>query len=121
LQFSNILNAFFWPLGGFILSATVFLKIYRASSKEVKSFLIRLFATAAVSCYYWYRLPMLFGWSKLAGNGMLVDLSGFLPIWFPDILQLLTSGFFIWFMMIRKAKKMSWSIRPAYSKSILAK
>jgi len=121
LYLSNIFNAFFWPLAGFALSAWIFLYFYKISTKTTRSFLVRLFATAAVSCYYWYRLPMLFGWSLLPGNGILIDLSNTFPLWFPDILQILTTGFFIWFMMIRKVEKKSWSIRPAYSPSIQAK
>jgi len=118
LSFGNIFITFLWPIGGFIVSARIFLYLYNSSTKEVKSFLVRVFAMAAVSCYYWYRLPMLFGWSTLPGNGMLVDLSNIFPIWVPDLLQILTSIFFVWFMLIRKTGKKSWSSRPAYSESI---
>jgi len=115
IQFSQVVNAFLWPIGGFITSAGIFLTLCTRISKEMKAACVRLFAVAAVSCYYWYRLPVLFGWSKLANNGVLVDLSNTLPSWFPDLLQLLTSAFFIWFMLIRRTDKKSWSRRPAYS------
>jgi len=118
LLFNDIFNAFFWPIGGFIVSAKLFSLLYNTSTKEINSLWVRLFATAAVGCYYWYRLPMLFGWGTLPGNGVLVDLSSTFPIWFPNLLQVLTSGFFIWFMIIRRTENKSWLVRPAYSESV---
>lgn len=69
IQFNQIVNAFLWPIGGFIASAGIFLALCTRQSKELKLVFVRLFAVAAVSCYYWYRLPMLFGWSNLPNSG----------------------------------------------------
>jgi len=115
LSFGNIINAFFWPLAGFAVTAWIFLQLHQKVSKKSKALLVRIFAIAAVSCYYWYRLPMLFGWSELPGSGMLIDLSNVVPVWFPDLLQIFTTGFFIWFMLIRHTENKSWSNRPAYA------
>jgi len=68
-------------------------------------FLIRLFAMAAIATYYWFRLPMLFGYAELPNNSMLIDLTGVLPGWFPQALQVATTAFFAWFMLFRDGKR----------------
>jgi hypothetical protein len=48
---------------------------------------------------------MLFGYGLYPGNGMLVDLTDILPIWF---------------LMIRPKRRRRWVIRPPYEKGTLA-
>jgi hypothetical protein len=74
-----------------------------------------LFAAAAVSCYYWFRLPMLFGFSTLETNGMLVNLRNNLPSWSMKALNIATTGFFLWWMVLRKNTKRAWLVRPEYT------
>ncbi|PCJ96376.1 MAG: ferredoxin [Zetaproteobacteria bacterium] len=121
IQLSNVIYAFSLPLGGFMFSLGFFLLLYTKASKQRQAFLIRFFAMAAVSCYYWYRIPMLFGWGLFPKQSMLVDLTDIMPHWFPIVSQIMTTIFFIWFMILRKTDKRSWSIRPAYSTLALAK
>ena len=57
---------------------------------------IAKFAAAAISTYYWYRLP---------GPASL------LPDWFPLVSHLVTTPFFFWFLVLRNPK-VSWLKRP---------
>jgi hypothetical protein len=56
----------------------------------------RVFAAAAISTYYWYRLP---------GPASL------LPDWFPLVSHIVTTLFFFYFMVFR-SPKVSWLTRP---------
>ena len=116
----NWISAFAWPLGGFVVSLLVFYVMMKTISKQNQMLLIRTFAMAAVATYYWFRLPMLFGFAELPNNSVLIDLTGTLPSWFPAASQTVTTAFFAWFMLVRD-RKTSWSIRPNYSSAALAK
>jgi len=117
IDLTTIISAYTWPLACGLISLIVYLMIKRQLTIKQTQVLNRLFATASVACYYWYRIPSLFGVGIYPTDGVLIDLSATLPIWFPLASQLISASFFVWFMMIRpykKAKK-SWSIRPAYA------
>jgi len=112
--------AFAWPFGGFVVSYLIFHMLTNIVPRQHRTFLVRAFAMAAVATYYWFRLPMLFGYADLPNNGILVDLSGILPAWFPAASQVATTVFFAWFMLVRNHKR-SWAVRPAYSAAATAK
>jgi hypothetical protein len=77
--------------------------------------LTEIFSVAAVSSYYWYRIPALFGYGIYRGDGMLIDLTASLPEWSLQVfVRLLTFFFFIW-LIFSKQKHNSWSIRPIYA------
>jgi hypothetical protein len=84
-------------------------------SKQNKKVILNLFAAAAVSCYYWFRLPILFGFSKTETYGLLVDITNDIPAWFMTGVRITIVVFFFWWMVIRTKKKTSWTIRPAYA------
>jgi len=109
-------TAFAWPLGGFVVSYLIFRALMNIVPRRNHMFLIRIFAMAAVATYYWFRLPMLFGYAELPNNSALIDLTGTLPDWFPEASQAATTIFFAWFMLVRKCKR-SWAVRPAYSEA----
>ena len=71
-------------------------------------------AGAALAAYYWYRLPMLFGFGPHPGDGMLVDLTAVLPAWFPLASRLATTALFGWWFVMRTRVQRSWAQRPAY-------
>jgi Pyruvate/2-oxoacid:ferredoxin oxidoreductase delta subunit len=94
----EIITAYVWPLGACIVSYVVFKiveHIFRHKAKA-RAVLHRIFAAAAVSTYYWYRLP---------GPAAL------LPVWFPMVSHMVTTPFFFWFLVIR-SPKVSWLKRP---------
>jgi hypothetical protein len=94
----EIITAYVWPLGACIVSYLVFKigeHIFRYKD-DARAILQRVFAAAAISTYYWYRLP---------GPAAL------LPDWFPMISHMVTTPFFFWFLVLRSPKA-SWLKRP---------
>ncbi|MBI5858834.1 MAG: hypothetical protein HZB42_14480 [Sphingobacteriales bacterium] len=102
-----------YPLLGAAASLLIYFLLNWFFKKHNKV-IIGVFATAAVSCYYWFRLPILFGFGKLETHGMLVDLSNTIPGWSITAFTSLTTLFFFWWMVIRKKERISWSVRPRY-------
>jgi hypothetical protein len=94
----EIITAYVWPLGACIVTYVVFKiaeHIVRHKAKA-RATLHRLFAAAAVSTYYWYRLP---------------GPASVLPDWFPLTSHMVTTPFFLWFLVVRSPKA-SWLKRP---------
>ena len=107
-------SVYTFPLLGGIVTLLSYLAAKRLLKKNSK-LVIRLFAAAAVSCYYWFRLPQLFGFSNVATNGVLIDLNGHLSIWSIYIVRLTTTFLFMWWMVFANVKEKSWTVRPAYA------
>ena len=98
------------PLAGLLVTMVLFTVLKQFVGKNV---LMAIFSAAAVSCYYWFRLPELFGFGIYPGDGMLVDLSGVLPEWIVYVVVLVIIVFFYWWFIYHKQTK-SWLIRPDY-------
>ncbi len=95
---AEIFTAYAWPIGACIVTYAVFkvgehILRHRHSARAVMH---RAFAAAAVSTYYWYRLP---------GPASL------LPDWFPWVSHMVTTPFFVWFLVFR-SPRVSWLTRP---------
>jgi hypothetical protein len=84
-------------------------------AKRNKRIILNVFAAAAVSSYYWFRLPILFGFDEMETHGLLIDLTNKIPTWSMTSLRVAVVIFFFWWMAIRTKKKISWTFRPAYS------
>jgi hypothetical protein len=97
-------------LGGAVTTLLYFILRFFFITK--RSTLIRFFAAAAVSCYYWFRLPLLFGYDHLDPHSRLIDLSGQLPQWVITALAFVLIVFFMWWFLFRENRKNSWSVRP---------
>jgi len=110
----NYYTVYEYPLLGGLVTLFLYL-ILKSRFKNNKRLIMSLFAAAAVSCYYWFRLPQLFGFSNLESNGILVNLTGYLPAWSMNILKLAITTFFVWWMLIANKKNRSWAVRPAYA------
>jgi len=106
-------NVYAYPMAGGIVTLSLYILLKNRFPNH-KKLITNLFAAAAVSCYYWFRLPQLFGFSNLETNGVLVNLTGYLPAWSISILNFATTAFFVWWMVIANKKYRSWSTRPAY-------
>lgn len=110
----DIVAAFAWPYGGALCSLLLYAAarrwVYR--SEETRTLLVKLFATAAVCMYYWYRIPALAGFGPNPGTGMLLDLSSDLPM-LPVYSHIITTSFFIWFLLLRWETENSWMARPS--------
>lgn len=112
----EFVTAYGYPFLGAGVSIFLYWLIKDAFPKRTQYLVRNLFAAAAVSCYYWFRLPILFGFDATETNGMLVDLTNILPAGSMTIVTMATTGFFVWWMLIRKKAKISWALRPAYAK-----
>lgn len=107
-------QAFAWPLGAGAVTLCLFLALRRSLPEKRHTVLVRAFAASAVACYYWYRLPMLFGFGLFPGDGMLVDLTGTLPAWCPHICRVATTLLFVTWLVGRRTGR-TWLVRPPYA------
>lgn len=99
------------PFGGATISTSLYFILRRVIDEY---YLVAYFAATAVSVYYWFRIPALFGYGLFPGDGMLVDLSPVLPAWFFTLIAALLDILFFWFIAFREEKKTNWLIRPEY-------
>ncbi len=113
---NHLISTYAYPFFSLAVSLTIFLAMKKLFDKKFEKTLINLFATAAVSIYYWYRLPALIGFGIIEGDGVLIDLSLTLPTWFPYLLQITSTLFFMWWIVFNKKEMTSWLIRPPYEK-----
>jgi hypothetical protein len=94
----EIVAAYAWPYGAALVTYLLFKvgeQVLR-DRKDARATMHRIFAAAAISTYYWYRLP---------------GPASMLPDWFPVVSHLVTTPFFFWFLVLR-APKVSWLTRP---------
>lgn len=116
ILWQKILLVYATPLFGSVVTLIGFLVLKTLLGKNRETALLSLSAALTVSCYYWFRLPQLIGFNLQDANSVLVDLSNALPVWTPTLLHLMSSSFFLWWMVIRKKPVRSWSPRPTTSK-----
>jgi len=77
--FESWVEAYGWTWGAMSVSLAIFLVLRALAGSSARARLERLFVGAAVSTYYWYKLPALLG---LGGSGtVLIDLGTTLPSW----------------------------------------
>lgn len=100
------------PLLGLFATSFMFLVLKKFFEAKI---LVPLFSAAAISCYYWFRVPALLGFGIFPGNGMLIDLTGVIPEWFVLTLSTLLAVFFFFWIVFSKNNKNSWLIRPSYA------
>ncbi len=100
------------PLAGGGATLALYLFVRCLCSERL---LARLFAAAAVSCYYWFRLPMLFGFGEHPGFGVLLDLSGVLPPWAPLVSRAGTTALFLAWFLAGAGRNRPWSVRPPFA------
>lgn len=108
---AEILSCYLWPLAGATVTLALYLLAGRWFSRRI---LVRFFAAAAVSAYYWFRLPALIGFGRYEGTGRLLDLRGAVPGWVPVLLSIAAVAFFMWFLVLRACPKRSWMSRPSF-------
>lgn len=110
----QLLIAYAYPITGAVSSILLYIGMNRLLSKRNKKIILNLFAAAAVSCYYWFRLPILFGFDKKETHGLLADFTNFFPTSCMTSLRVTIVVFFFWWMVLRTKKRLAWSFRPQY-------
>ncbi len=110
---TEVLSAYFWPFAGALVSLAIYVavRVWLCRSRADRAVLVKVFAAAAVSTYYWYRIPALAGFGPYPGTGQLYDLTTVLP-YLPMVSHVVTSAFFVWFLVIRGSSGASWMMRP---------
>ena len=116
---SKIGLAYFWPFAGALTTLAFYAaaRTWGFRSKSNRALLVKIFAAAAVSTYYWYRIPALVGFGPNHGTGLLYNLSGSVPD-ISLVSHILTTSFFIWFLLIRDNPGTSWLKRPSYEQTL---
>lgn len=116
----DVFVAYAWPFAGGLFSLTVYGLLYRRFA-ALRRRMVRVFACAAVTLYYWYRLPELMGFGGHQETGMLVDWRVY-GDWLPWSARFLSTSFLIWFMLLRSAQAQPWLHRTqnAVNKNIQA-
>lgn len=112
---ADILNAYGWPWGMMALSAALYLVLRAGLGAAGRGTLLRAFAAAAVSLYYWYKLPPALG---LGGSGtVLVDLGTVAPAWTIWMVRMVTTAGLVWWMVPARPRKprRSWLYRPPFA------
>ena len=112
----QLFNVYALPWMGAAGSIILFLCLISFLDKKSADVLIQIFAAAAVSTYYWYRIPELFGFSKIGKDGLLISLKNTLPEWVITFLVILLISVFVWWLVFNKTRHKSWLIRPVFAK-----
>ncbi len=111
---NSIFQVYKMPLLGLFITLMIYCMFSRIIPLKSERKLTSIFAAAGVSCYYWYRIPSLFGFGKFYHDGMLWNLGDSIPGYIIPIITLITTSFFFYWMVIREENNVSWLIRPAY-------
>jgi len=111
----DFVNVYFLPISGLLITMVIYGILSKVLPVRTGRKLIAFFAASAVSCYYWYRVPSLFGFGHFATDGLLIDLKTFIPAWSIRALTYALSLFFVYWLAFRKANNNSWLIRPPFA------
>ncbi len=109
LTASYILAAYAWPLLSGAVTLLLFALVYGLVPAARRKAL-QLWAAAAISTYYWFKLPVMLG---LQGNHPLLDLNGVLPAWAVWPARIAPALFFTWLLVLRTGQPGLWAFRPA--------
>ena len=113
--FGNFTDVYLFPFAGLLTTMLIYTMLSKYLPASTGKKLVAIFAATAVSCYYWYRIPSLFGFGQFAKDGLLIDLKTFIPTWSIRVLTGALSLFFLYWLAFRKANNNSWLIRPRFA------
>ena len=109
IALADVVHAYSTPLLAGLASATTFALLLRLLGGERSQQLERVYATASVVLYYGHRLPALFGFGIIPGDGVLIDLSRSLPGSTPALMRVASTGLVVWWMLLREAPSAPWT------------
>ena len=112
---NGLIGAYEMPLLGFAVSFILYIILSSLLPAKYERRIISLFAASGVSCYYWFRIPALLGFSGFADDGLLIDLKKVLPNWGMTMIIIASTLFFFYWLVIRKQNNRSWVIRPQFA------
>ncbi len=112
----DFLGVYEMPLLGFMITLVIYGILIMNIRPKFEQRLTSIFAALGVSCYYWYRIPALFGFGIKGSDGLLLNLRNTLPEWVLAVITVSVCIFFFYWLVVRKQNNKSWSVRPQYSK-----
>jgi hypothetical protein len=108
---ANIVNTYTIPIICGVATLALY-ALFISVPLQKRKVIDRFFAAAAISCYYWYRIPWLLGFSQFDGNGMLIDLSDTISPTVMTVIPYVTTAFWVWWIALKRNGLRSWMIRP---------
>jgi hypothetical protein len=115
VNWQKIIEAYTLPVTCGAGTLLLYIILKNLTKNKYDRLLINIFAAAAVSCYYWYRIPELFGFGTNAEDGLLINLKNILPQWIITAITMATTVFFFVWLTVRKLSKKSWVLRPRFA------
>ena len=115
---TSFLAVYEMPFIGLIITLFFYLFLLVIVKTKHHKKLTALFAAAGVACYYWYRIPSLFGFGIFSTDGVLFNVRNIAPAWIFPVLTVSTTIFFFYWLVWRKPNKQSWLNRPQFAKQI---
>ena len=109
---SSFFSVYEMPMAGLVFTLAMYSFLSAIIPNKYERKQSGLFAAAAVSCYYWYRIPALFGFGSWGRDGLLVDLSKILSAWAITGITLALTIFFFYRLFIAEKNRKSWLFRP---------
>jgi len=106
--------AFGLPWATLAITLVAYVLLRKLLPKSQEALLTNIFAAASISCYYWYRIPSLFGYGLFPQDGLLVDLTQALPLWSIMAAQVAAVAFFGWWLVLRSPEPSVWTMRPPF-------
>ncbi len=103
------------PFFGALVTLILFSGFKKIFTKKDEVTIISIFAATAVACYYWYRIPSLFGFGMYDNDGTLFNLKNTIPQWAIYLSMISSAIFFFWWIVFRPSNKNSWIVRPDYA------
>jgi hypothetical protein len=113
--FANAMEVYKFPLAGLLVTFSVYAFVSSGLHGRSARKVSRFFAALAVSCYYWYRIPALFGFGSTSKDGLLVDLTGTLSSGGVLVITIILVLLFFYWLVIRKESRKAWIIRPEFA------
>lgn len=117
LTWRQFVEHYYPPLAGMLVTLALYLLVRSLIARRQELLLVRAFAAAAVSCYYWYRIPSLVGYGLFPDDGVLVNLAGTLPDWWVAVPRTATTALFVWWLVLHDAPRRHWADRPPLAES----
>jgi hypothetical protein len=103
------------PLLGMGISILAFVLLRQVVKENI---LVSVAAATAVSLYYWFKIPALFGYGLFPGKGYMFDLREVWPEWAFMVIAGAVVLFFFWWLVVRKQNDRSWVVRPEYAEDV---
>lgn len=109
-----VFESYLWSYAAATVTFIVFSILYKLFSNQ-SNLLVRLYATIAISIYYWFKLPDILGLSGSSSHALL-NVSNVVPDWSIWLLRLTFITLFSYLLLARSGTK-AWTTPPRPAKN----